>query len=113
MQRGEIYLAGFPYGDVAGIKLRPTLLLTGVIGTGTEVLVAYISSVVPTTLLPTDILLDPAKPEGQATGLKVASVLRLHKLATIHRTSIHRYFGRIPSETQRDVDAALKALLKL
>jgi len=32
MRPGEIYLAQFPYGDVAGMKLRPVLILTGAVG---------------------------------------------------------------------------------
>ena len=28
MQRGEMSLASFPFGDVPGMKLRPVLLLT-------------------------------------------------------------------------------------
>jgi mRNA interferase MazF len=80
MQRGEIYLASFPFGDVPGMKLRSVLLLTEPIGPNREVLVAYISSVVPSLLLPSDILLDSSQTEAQATNLKVTSVLRLHKL---------------------------------
>src|SRR5438046_735853 len=37
MQRGEIYLASFPFGDVPGMKLRPVLLLTAPIGVNGEV----------------------------------------------------------------------------
>ena len=37
MQRGEIYLASFPLGDIPGMKLRPVLLLTGPIGLSAEV----------------------------------------------------------------------------
>ena len=48
MRPGDIYLAQFPFGDVPGMKLRPVLLLTGPIGGIPEVLVAYISSVIPT-----------------------------------------------------------------
>ena len=59
MRPGEIYLAQFPFGDVAGMKLRPVLLLTGTVGPIPEVLVAYISSVVPAQLLASDLLLDP------------------------------------------------------
>ena len=66
------------------MKLRPVLLLTGAIGSVPEILVAYISSVVPTQLLQSDILIDPAKPEFHSTHLKTVSVLRLHKLATLH-----------------------------
>jgi mRNA interferase MazF len=83
MGPGEIYLAKFPFGHVPGMKLRPVLLLSVPIGKLPEVLVAYISSVVPIQLLPSDLLLDPQAPEFQSTGLKISSVLRLHKLATI------------------------------
>jgi mRNA interferase MazF len=113
MQRGDIYLASFPFGDVAAMKLRPVLLLTGTVGTGTEVLVAYISSVVPATPLSTDIVLDPTLQEFQSTRLKTKSVLRLHKLATIHTTSLQRYLGEISDDIQHEVDNKLRGLLSL
>ena len=95
MRPGEIYLAQFPFGDVPGMKLRPVLLLTSAVGPVPEVLVSYISSVVPGQLLPSDLVLDPATPEFHPTNLKVQSVLRLHKLATIHTSSLVRYLGVI------------------
>jgi mRNA interferase MazF len=113
MQRGDIYLANFPFGDTAAMKLRPVLLLTGLVGVGTEVVVAYITSVIPVPLLATDIQLDPAQVENQSTGLQTVSVLRLHKLATIHRTSLQRYLGRISPATQQTADAILRATLSL
>lgn len=111
MQRGEIYLANFPYGDQPVMKLRPVLLLTG--RNGNEVIVAYISSVIPAPLLSTDLLIDPAQPEHQDTHLKAVSVVRLHKVATIHDRSIQRYLGVISAATQAQVDAILKDLLGL
>src|SRR5712691_2900147 len=105
MQRDEIYLASFPFGDVPGMKLRPVLLLTNPVGPAAKVLVAYISSVVPSTLLPSDIVLDPQVPESQVTNLKTTSVLRLHKLATIHATSVRRYLGRITVTIEGEVNA--------
>ena len=113
MQRGEIYLASFPFGNVPGMKLRPVLLLTGPVGPVPEVLTAYISSVIPSTLLPTDILLDPSQPNHQVTNLKVLSVLRLHKLATIHTSSVQRFLGKLSAITEADVAAKLEALLQL
>ena len=113
MQRGEIYLASFPFGDVPGMKLRPVLLLTAPVGSAAEVLVAYISSVMPSTLLPSDLLLDPSLPETQATNLKATSVLRLHKLATIHTASVRRYLGRIPTTIESEVNTKLRVLLHL
>jgi len=113
MQRSEIHLASFPFGDVPGMKLRPVLLLTGPIGLTTEVLVAYISSVMPSTLLPSDVVLDPTIPKDRATHLKTTSVLRLHKLATIHTISVRRYLGKISAKTESEVCTKLRVLLSL
>lgn len=67
MLPGEIYLAQFPFGDVPGMKLRPVLLLTGAVGVIPEVLVAYISSVLPAQQLATDLVIDPLEPEFRST----------------------------------------------
>jgi len=113
MRPGDIYLAQFPFGDSPGMKLRPVLLLTGSIGSIPEVLVAYISSVIPAQPLPSDLLLDPTKPEFKATHLKTISVLRLHKLATIHTSSLARYLGVLDASVHSVVTEKLKQLLAL
>jgi mRNA interferase MazF len=113
MRPSEIYLAQFPFGDVPGMKLRPVLLLTGTLGLVPEVLVAYISSLVPTQPLPSDILLDPSKPEFRDTHLKTKSALRLHKLATIHTSSIVRFLGVIDPAVKNTISDKLRELLGL
>lgn len=113
MTPDEIYLAQFPFGDSPGRKLRPVLLLTVPIGNVPEVLVAYISSVLPPVGLPSDIVLDPSTPEHARTNLKSKSVIRLHKLATIHTTSIVRRLGQIPPVIAAEVDVKLRSLLHL
>jgi mRNA interferase MazF len=113
MQAGEVYLARFPFGDVPGMKLRPVLLLTGAMGAVPEILVAYISSVLPARPLPSDLILDPAEPPFQATHLTVPSVLRLRKLATIHVSSLARHLGVLGVDQQAGVVAKLRALLGL
>jgi mRNA interferase MazF len=84
MRPGEIFLARFPFGDVPGMKLRPS-----------------------------DLFLDPSTPEFSSTRLKVASTLRLHKLATIHSSSLARYLGAIDSATLATGASKLKQLLTL
>ena len=113
MNRGDIYLAKFPFGGSPGMKLRPVLLLTGPIGTVPEVLVAYISSVRPPVLLPSDLVLDPTDPTYASTNLKTASVLRLHKLATIHQRSLVRFLGGLSPDTLFEVTVRLRDLLGL
>jgi mRNA interferase MazF len=112
IQRNEIFLAGLPFGDTAGMKLRPVLALTGPVGPVPEVLVAYISSIIPATLLPTDIVLDPANADHRSTNLKAVSALRIHKLATIHTSAIVRRLGNISVATAADVELKLRALLR-
>src|SRR5262249_27627484 len=113
MRPGEIYLAQFPFGDVPGMKLRPVLLLTETLGSVPEILVAYISSVTPAQLLPSDLILDPSRPEYHSTHLKMTSVLRLHKLATIHCSSLARYLGRLDAPALSMIATKLKELLAL
>ena len=95
------------------MKVRPVLLLTDPVGAVPEILVAYISSVVPSRPLPSDLVLDPSKPEFQSTNLKVSSALRLHKLATIHCSSLARYLGVTDNLIWSAVASKLKDLLKL
>ena len=113
MNPGEIYLANFPFGGGRGMKLRPVLVLTGLLGAVPELLVAYISSVIPKPLLQTDILLDPARPDYAETKLKTVSVVRLHKLATIHRRSLVRYLGKVSLSVATDVATRLRTMLNL
>ena len=95
------------------MNLRPVLLLTGAVGSVPEVLVSYISSVMPSQLLPSDLALDPAKPEFRSTNLKTLSTLRLHKLATIHTSSLVRYLDVIDGPTFGIVGKKLKVFLAL
>jgi mRNA-degrading endonuclease toxin of MazEF toxin-antitoxin module len=113
MGPSEIYLSYFPFGGTPGMKLRPVLLLTGPIGTVPEVLVAYISSVIPTQLLPSDLILDPSRPDHASTKLKTISVLRLHKLATIHQRNIVRSLGKLSAAAISEVEARLRTLLSI
>jgi hypothetical protein len=111
MQPDEVVLASFPFGGSAGMKLRP--VLAGLLGTVPEVLVAYISSVMPPALLPSDLVLDPTRPDHATTNLKAKSVVRLHKLATIHARNVVRRLGTLPPSLRIEVDHKLRALLKL
>jgi len=113
MRPGEIYLANFPFGDTPQMKLRPVYLLTGPVGPIPEILVAYISSVVPNQPLASDLLVDPGTVDFESSNLKAPSVLRLHKLATIHATSIVRRLGRLDPPARAIISEKLRAMLGL
>ncbi len=77
-QRGDIVLIHFPFTDLSGGKRRPAVVLAEY---SPDVVVAFISSVMPAALAPSDVLLQPTV----STGLKKVSVLRSHKIATLEQ----------------------------
>jgi len=111
MRFGEIYLAQFPFGDFPGMKLRPVLTLTGPPGNRGARSVHFVGN--PLSLLPSDMLFDPSKPEFATTHLRTPSALRLHKLATIHSASSARHLGTTNPSTQNEVAKKLRDLLGL
>ena len=58
--RHRVILVPFPFDDLTGSKVRPAVCLTDAIGAHRHVVLAFITSVVPPTMEPTDLLLDPA-----------------------------------------------------
>lgn len=113
MTPGDLFLAYFPFGGSAGMKLRPVLLLTPPVGAVPEILAAYISSAPPPDAMSSDLVLDPALPEYSSTGLKAKSFLRLHKLATLHRRSMARRLGAVSPVVWKEVQQKLRAFLSL
>jgi PemK-like, MazF-like toxin of type II toxin-antitoxin system len=80
LSRGDVVLARFPFTDLTGSSLRPALVISaGPIGH--DIIIAAISSVVRGNLAATDFLVETTHPEFNQTGLRLASVIRLHKLA--------------------------------
>ena len=113
MTKGKIVLVPFPFDDLTAGKVRPALCLTNPLGSHRHVIVAFISSQVPTTISATDIVLDSRQKDFTATGLRVPSVLRLHRLVTLASALIRRELGRLSPDLQRDVDRKLAALFGL
>ena len=113
MLKGEIYITRFPLGGTVGVKNRPTLLLAGPTGSVPEYLTAYISTAIPDPLLPSDLILDPSTPEHASTNLKLRSVIRLHKLSTVHQRDIFRRLGDVAPAVWLEVEAKLRNYLGL
>jgi hypothetical protein len=58
--RYRLILAPFPFDDLGGSKVRPAVCLSNVAGAHRHVVLAFVTSVVPPTLEPTGLLLDPS-----------------------------------------------------
>jgi len=75
----------------------------------TDVIIAFISSVIPPKeLAKTDYLLQADHPDFPKTGLKRTSVLKMRKLLTIERSRIIRRLGRVSPAIQKELDIRLR-----
>jgi mRNA interferase MazF len=78
LSRGDVVLTRFPFTDLTGASLPPAVIISqGQIGQ--DVVLAAISSGVRGALAPTDYTVEVTHPEFALTGLRVTSVLRVHK----------------------------------
>lgn len=112
VSRGDLLLTQFPFTDLRGSAVRPCLVVSqGLIGQ--DIIVAGISSVIRDGVVSTDVVVEPTHSEFPITGLRVKSVIRLHKLVTIEQLVIRRRLGQIGPMLQLEVDVRLKIALGL
>lgn len=112
LARGDVVLTRFPFTDLTGASQRPAIVVSqGQIGQ--DVVLAAISSVVRGASVPTDYTVDLTHPEFPLTGLRVTSVIRMHKLAAVERSVIVRRLGRLGPQLQTEADRLLRVVLGL
>jgi PemK-like, MazF-like toxin of type II toxin-antitoxin system len=71
------------------------------------------SSTMPEDLLPTDLALEREHPSFLKTGLKRRSVLRMHKLALLHKALVLRVLGEIDQTLMGEINHRLRLALGL
>ncbi len=113
MIKGKVVLVPFPFDDLSTTKVRPAVCLTDPIGLHRHVILAFITSQMPQTLLESDFVFDAAHEDFQATGLRTVSVLRLHRLMTVTISIITRELGEISPAMRSEVDDRLRSLFQL
>jgi len=112
LARGDVVLTQFPFTALTGAAVRPAVVVSqGQIGQ--DLVLIAISSVVRGALAPTDYTVERTHPEFALTGLRVTSVLRMHKLAAVERSVIARRLGRLGLQLQAEVDRMLRVVLGL
>ena len=105
----KIVLVPFPFDDFSGTKVRPAVCLTEKIGKFNHVVIAFITSKVSKDRSETDIELE----KNDETGLKVNSLLRLHRLTTIPDDLIKNQLGQIPARKKTEIKQKLSLLFEL
>lgn len=113
MIKGKVVLVPFPFDDLSTAKVRTAVCLTEPIGPHRHVILAFISSRIPTDLLETDLVLDSRQSDFATTGLRVSSTLRLHRLMTVTTALIRRELGELSPRLQGEVADKLRKLFGL
>lgn len=102
MKPGDVVLVRFPQTDLQAGILRPALVLANTPGRYADVLLALVSSRTYQAIPEFDEIIDPSDSDYEATGLKVRSVIRLARLATVEASVINARLGNIsPERLQR------------
>jgi mRNA interferase MazF len=108
--KGKIVVVPFPFTDLSSYKRRPALILHE---TKYDIVVAYISSVVPSVISPEDVIVPQSKPSFVGTGLVSDSVIMLDKLATVEKSLIIRILGEVDNSLKAEINPKLAACYRL
>lgn len=109
--RGDIVLSLFPFTDLSGAKLRPAVVV-GRPDTD-DLVLAFVTSQISFVDPRTSYVLVRSDPEFASTGLKWPSLVRLNKLATVHRPLVRRRLGRIGPRTDAIIAERLRYVFEL
>ena len=112
MHKGDIVLVPFPFTDLSQAKLRPALVLW-VDNTSDDVTLCFISSQNVSSLTPEEFVLNPSDSEFPDTGLRVASKVRVTRIATIERRLITRRLGKLGTNQMQQLNTVMLQAFKL
>ncbi len=105
MAKGDIVLITFPFTDLTGSKLRPAVILAD---TTLDLTVCFITTQLQWQEI-TDVQLMPTS----SNGLKMQSLIRTSKIATLDKILAKGLLGRLTSNELSDLNAKLKTFLDL
>ena len=104
IETGSIILLRFPFTDSVGYKRRPALVLRDC--EDGDVLICRITSKIYNSKF--DIYLN----NWLKFGLKLPSVVRIHKMATLETDMIEAIMGQIDDTTLNEVKAIYKSIIE-
>lgn len=113
MTKGTIVLTGFPFTDLTGTKRRPAVIISKVDVANPDVIVAFISAVLPGSISIFDYILASNHPDFALSGLKKPSVFKMDKLATLDKSIFSGELGRVSPDIFEKLKEKLRLALDL
>jgi mRNA interferase MazF len=108
--KGKIVLVHFPFTDLTDAKLRPALVIHE---STLDVVVAFISSRIPAHADDSDLIVTEDHPAFPDTGLKVTSVIKFDKIATVSKDLVEGEIGVIPAILAGECNAVMGRVFHL
>ncbi|MBI5253553.1 MAG: type II toxin-antitoxin system PemK/MazF family toxin [Euryarchaeota archaeon] len=106
----KFILVPFPFTDLTVSKLRPALVL---FEGKRDVVVAFVSSKMPDGVLHQCIKIPESHEEFGFTGLKVASIVRLDKVATVVKDLIVGELGEAGPKLRKEVNKKIAEVYRI
>jgi len=113
MDKKTIVLTKFPFTDLSSSKRRPAVIISKVTDSEPDVIVSFISSVIPENPNETDYILDPTHKYFNQTGLKKTSVFKMDKLATLEKSIFTGELGAISDDIYKELKVRLAKALDM
>ncbi len=98
IREGLIVLFRFPLSDLSAGKLRPALVLRRCPGPHDDWLICMISTQLHQEVTGMDEVIRQTDPDFTGSGLKVASVVRITRIAIISSDSLCGAIGKLPGK---------------
>jgi len=113
MEKKTIVLTKFPFTDLSSSKRRPAVIISKVKDEEPDVIVSFISSVIPENPKETDYILETTHKDFNQTGLKKTSVFKMDKLATLEKSIFAGELGSVSDNIYEELEIRLKKALDL
>lgn len=105
MVKGDLVLITFPFTDLSDTKLRPAVVLAA---TSLDLTVCFITTQIQWKES-TDIAIAP----DPINGLKLSSLIRTSKIATLDKSLAKGRLGRLNQNQLSDLNAKLKIIFQI
>jgi mRNA interferase MazF len=111
LSRGDVILTVFPFTDLSSSKVRPATIVGR--PEGDDLVLAFLSSQTSVGHTRSSYLLHPSDADFGRTGLRRPSLVRLNKLATLHRVLVQRRLGHIGPRADAAIAQRLRYVFEL
>lgn len=104
---GQVAILRFPHTDLSSGKPRPVLLIAPVPGVHDDWLICMLSTQLQHVFEGFDELIDQSQSDFQSSGLKIASVVRIARLAVVSADLLVGTIGEVDPERLKRVQGKL------